>query len=136
MLIIAAQYPFVKGLPFGLPSDKEEEDAGVIGVRLHLIVKEALLFFTCMICMESEKSVEETVKQRLINPCDMPVFRFWPLCRLLQRVEDSLVKVREVGCAKTGGEVPAGRCRIVQVIPLRDIKVGISTCVFVRDGVI
>ncbi|HEX6554137.1 MAG TPA: hypothetical protein VF026_15335 [Ktedonobacteraceae bacterium] len=55
LLIIAAQYPFVKGLPFGLPSDKEEEDAGVIGVRLHLIVKEALLFFTCMICMESER---------------------------------------------------------------------------------
>jgi hypothetical protein len=66
----------------------------------------------------------------------MPVFRFRPLCRLLQSVEDGLVKVREVGCAETGGLVPAGRCWIVQVITTCDIKVGISPCVFVRDGVV
>ena len=66
----------------------------------------------------------------------MPVFRFWLFLSLLQRREDGLVKVREVGCAETGSIVPASRCRVVQVITTRDIKVGIPTCFLVRDGII
>ena len=59
----------------------------------------------------------------------MPVFRFWHFLSLLQRHEDSLVKVREVGGAETGGIVPASRGRVVLIITTRDIKVGIPTVV-------
>jgi hypothetical protein len=66
----------------------------------------------------------------------MPAFKFWHFLSLLQRHEDSLVKVREVGGAETSGIVPSGRGRVVLIITTRDIKVDIPTVLSVRDGVI